>query len=665
MNSLRIEELALPGARLGAENPLPELANVGGANTPMKISPEIPEEDRKYFGYGANRSILPYPLQTDYDRTRMPRRFRAVVMENEILKATFLPQLGGRLWSLYHKPLSRELLYVNPVFQPANLALRNAWISGGVEWNMSFCGHHPFTCAPLHTARVMDADGNQILRMYEWERLRGLLFQMDVSLPPGSPVLLVRVRLVNGNPHEIPTYWWSNIAVPQNEGHRVLVPANWAMSFGYGGELARIPVPYGKEGRDNSYPTHIESSNDFFFRLPDNVAPWITALDGQGKGLFQTSTSNLRGRKLFVWGTSAGGQRWQEFLSEPGHPYTEIQAGLGRTQAECVPMPALADWAWMEAYGLLEADADCVHGRNWDEAVAHAGRKIAEVISPEALERRLAETALLADTPPVEILQLGSGWGALEELRRAKQGERPLGKPGTPFPVESLTARQQPWKVLLETGCFPATEAGWEDPNWVIQKPWLELLEEAVAAGSDHYESWFHLGLMAFAQGSIDQARTAWERSLALFRSPVVLRNLSVLAAWEGDQENRVKLIKEAWERAPEVSPLAIECLNALLEADLSKEAAGMAETLPAPIREHGRVRLILGKAWLQLGEMDKLRQLFDSGWEVEDLKEGDNSVSDLWIAYQRALEPARYHDDPPPVPPRFDFRMRVPEKAV
>jgi hypothetical protein len=54
-----------------------------------------------------------------------------VVLENDILKATFMPVSGGRLWSLYHKPEQRELLNRNPVFQPANLANRNAWFSGG------------------------------------------------------------------------------------------------------------------------------------------------------------------------------------------------------------------------------------------------------------------------------------------------------------------------------------------------------------------------------------------------------------------------------------------------------------------------------------------------------------------------------------------------------
>ena len=43
---------------------------------------------------------------------------------------------------------------MNPVFQPGNLAIRNAWFSGGVEWNMGIRGHSVYTCSPVFAARV-------------------------------------------------------------------------------------------------------------------------------------------------------------------------------------------------------------------------------------------------------------------------------------------------------------------------------------------------------------------------------------------------------------------------------------------------------------------------------------------------------------------------------
>ena len=114
-----------------------------------------------------------------------------------MLTATFLPGYGGRLWSLVHRPTGRELLHRNPILQPANLALRDAWLAGGVEWNIGATGHWPLTCSPLHAVRLSAPDGTPVLRMYEFERLRRVVMTVDAWLPAGSPTLMVHVALHN------------------------------------------------------------------------------------------------------------------------------------------------------------------------------------------------------------------------------------------------------------------------------------------------------------------------------------------------------------------------------------------------------------------------------------------------------------------------------------
>ena len=150
MQELRYEKVIVSAADIGPENPLPPLHSTRDihANCKQIEIPGIPDEILSNMAYGHIPNILPYTLQDGYTRLRQSRELKVAVLENEVLRATFLLEYGGRMWSLVHKPTGRELLDRNPVFQPANLALRNAWFSGGVEWNIGTIGPCPFTCSP-------------------------------------------------------------------------------------------------------------------------------------------------------------------------------------------------------------------------------------------------------------------------------------------------------------------------------------------------------------------------------------------------------------------------------------------------------------------------------------------------------------------------------------
>ena len=120
--------------------------------------------------------------------------------------------------------------------------------------------------------------------------------------------------------------------------------------------MKRVPIPRDAAGLDVTYSTHLPDATDYFYDIPANRRPWITALDADGKGLVHASTKELGSRKMFAWGMNPGGRHWQEFLSVPNQPYLEIQAGVARTQFECFPMAARSELTWTEAYGLLEID---------------------------------------------------------------------------------------------------------------------------------------------------------------------------------------------------------------------------------------------------------------------------------------------------------------------
>jgi hypothetical protein len=617
---LSAQDLVLPAASLGEENPLAPLRSQQELHQVQNLA-ELPADLRENIQYGRLHSPLPCFNQDGYDRSLVDRAFPALVLENDHLRATVLPSLGGRLYSLVHKASGEELLYRNPVFQPANLALRNAWWAGGVEWNVGSTGHWTGTCEPLHAARVEGPDGTPVLRLWELERTRNLITQLDFWLPADSEFLYVGIRLQNPSDTEVPAYWWSNIAVEQSPETRVLVPADQAWRFGYGKRLDLIDVPL-YEGTDLTYPMRHGRAVDFFFEPLAGERPWIASVDADGNGLVQASTERLQGRKLFVWGEGAGGQRWQEWLSPglQGHGYAEIQAGLARTQMEHLKLPAATSWHWLEAYGRLSVNPDVAHS-DWTPARTGAS----DVLRPllDALPDRERQWLEVVDAAPAEQLAVGSGWGALELTRTGWKVS-----PGTPFAEETMTSRERAWLPLLD-GRLPATDAV---PDGTLVG-WKELLEKA----EDNWLVWYHRGVARYYADDTQGAIDAWLHS---GDNPWALRNLGFVTGELSYYERAVEL-------SPDLVELLVEAVGVALAVDVNR-----AGRLLDRVADDPRIRLLRIRHALQSGDPQTAHDLLADGIQLPTVREGANPLADLWVETEEALGTNR------PVPSQYQFGM-------
>ncbi len=361
MTHLRIEPLTIPSCPLGEENPLPYFRDEQ-TDQPFHAHDSIPLPERELAGWQTGFRVLPYRMQDQYTRERRLTTWQTVVLENNILKATFSPSLGGRLLSLYHKPQGRELLYRNPVFQPANLALRNAWFSGGIEWNVGQYGHALNNCSPVFAAEIRDASGEAGLRLYDFDRTKGFFWQVDFYLPQDSSFLQAHCRVINPAPKEQALYWWTNIALAEKPDVRVLAPVQRVIYVDLGGDQhfygeANLPVLPTTNGKDGSYPTHFDFASEYFYQCDGEEMPWEAALDGEGRGFIEASTEQFKYRKMFCWGMHQGGRHWQEFLSVPNSTYLEIQSGMTRTQLHGLKIKARSQVEWTQVFGYFAGEA--------------------------------------------------------------------------------------------------------------------------------------------------------------------------------------------------------------------------------------------------------------------------------------------------------------------
>jgi len=260
MSTLKFEKFKIKGATLGDASCLPDIKNDDYIRAALTILPEVTEKEKTYIGKGMIPTLLPHQVQNQYDRAREELEFDGAVLENEYLKATFVTSLGGRLWSLYDKKEEKELLYANDVFQPGNLALRNAWFSGGVEWNIGIKGHNMWTCSPLFAEELKDTDGTPMLRMYEFERIRGVAYSITAKLD--KDVLLIHPEIENTSDEEVYMYWWSNIAVDETSHTRVISPCTKSFRCAYeegAYYLGNADIPI-NDGIDVTYTTNLKRS---------------------------------------------------------------------------------------------------------------------------------------------------------------------------------------------------------------------------------------------------------------------------------------------------------------------------------------------------------------------------------------------------------------------
>lgn len=632
--SITLQRRTFRIAELGRESELPMLGRP--LENPYTLADNLPAEIVESSRYGNPSSLYPYRLQDNYSRTLAARELPVVVLENDHLRASVLPGLGGRLWSLWDKAAGKELLHSPQTVQFANLGLRDAWFAGGIEFNIGTRGHSPTTCAPLHTALVTLPDGREVLRMWEFERMRGVIFRIELWLPEDSKALLTAMSIVNPSDADVPMYWWTNAAVPQQAGSRVLAPAETAYATDYANGIARVD-PRAENGVDATWPINSPRARDYFFDIAPDRQPWVMNVDPDGDGLAMLSTSRLRGRKLFVWGTGAGGRHWQHWLSPDGENYAEIQAGLAQTQFQHLRLPGGERWSWVEAYGNAHPDVTTAHGDDWAAAVAECGRAAEDLCSAADLEAALADHLARWDVPPDQVWCRGSGWGAVEEGLRSRSGRSWPAGPGTPFDG-AASASEQPWLDLLAGRKLGGT------PGFAAGREWLELL------GTDSAVAVLHGAVIAHSLGEHERAAAGYRALLDAEQAPAELtahahRGLALLAADPAAAADHYELACAA---RPQWRTLLVEAARHLLGAAEPRRALRLLDAATGDLAADGRIVFLRAEALAGCGEIDAAATLLRAGIVVPDLREGEVSLAELW----RRVRPGE------PVPAEYEFDM-------
>ncbi len=649
--TITLEKMILRGPKAVYENPLPKFRDPLHDREIKNNGSLKADEAGETLGKNTGARVLPYRMQDEYTRSREPVERDVIVMENDKLKAVFLPWHGGKLYSLTEKATGRPILFTNSVFQPANLAIRDAWTSGGIEWNISQLGHTFSTCSPVFFTKITPDNAEPFLRMYDYERQKNIFWSVDFHLPEGSDALIAHVRIVNDEPFEKPMYWWTNTACIETENCRVfsetsdVIYQDWVKYIDDSGKTryrangfghAKMPFYTDDTGfnhieYDASYPKRCPRSCEYFFQNDaDLKVPWEAVGYEDGFMFFEKSTQPLRFRKMFCWGNGRGGRFWCDFLSEQGKgDYVELQAGIAPTQVHGASIGANAEIRFTQAFSCARvSDASALYG-DWAESKKAAFGAISGVLSDSELLKNDARARELSKADAdFEILYGGTGWGALERVRRETRGAGVPG--GFLFPEGTMQAEQKQWLSLIKTGKLGNADA----ESFMVNDDWRQALEnDASDAGR------LLLGVLQMENGRTEAAEEAW-RSVSNKRFlPMAKRNLAQTALRRGDEDSAIELMKSAISEGGSELHCAYtrEYMQLLLKAKRYQEAWDAFISSPERVRKDDRASLLAGAAAIETGEYEYLDELFKV--EHATIREGETSLTELWFRREAARE--------------------------
>lgn len=347
---VRVEELVIP-----TYMPAPPDKN------PMFL------EKRVY--QGSQGKVYPLPFTDRINEKPVERKWQAIWIENEYIRALVLPEIGGRIHALQDKTNGYDVLYNQHVIKPALVGLAGPWISGGIEFNWPQ-HHRPATFLPVDFAIEEEADGSKTVWCSDHEPMARMKGMHGICLRPGKAYLELKVRAYNRTPHMQTFLWWANVATRVHESYQSFFPpdvyyvadhARRSMSeypccrsryYGVNyGERARKGVAESERPKKfiptncggRSVTDYAANDLSFYANIPvptsymcmGSKEDFFGGYDYAAQaGIVHYANHHISpGKKQWTWGNHEFGYAWDRNLTDPDKhseygPYIEIMAGV-------------------------------------------------------------------------------------------------------------------------------------------------------------------------------------------------------------------------------------------------------------------------------------------------------------------------------------------------
>lgn len=280
--------------------------------------------------------VYPYVSYSETSNRPVLKKYRFIVLENDYVKITICPDLGGKVYSMIHKPSGKEVLYVPGVIRYTRILPRFYFVAGGIE--VSF----PISHSPTQNETILYKIDRTKERTYvtcgERELRFGMQWSVEYSLGEQDNFLTQRVLFYNPGASSYPWMSWSNAALPSAPDTKYDFPKGNVLSHS-----SKIDtIDWQKQGPKTE--SDIKEMTGYFWKTKDANA-FGAFTPSMGTGLYHIADDKIAsGIKLWSYGVGDD-STWSTLSTAKHQTYLEIQGGpIGDQSIKLEMQPKQTRW---------------------------------------------------------------------------------------------------------------------------------------------------------------------------------------------------------------------------------------------------------------------------------------------------------------------------------
>lgn len=326
-----------------------------------------------------------YHINSWHDNEIVEEQYQALVIENEYIKLTLVPEFGGRIISFIYKPTGHEQLYQNPVGAPYGINEGNFYYN----WLMVWGGIFPTFPEPEHgkswllpwAVEVLHESTDSVwVQMALKDTLSysgkpgsfnngttGLTCLATVKLAKGQSSFDLHLELINDDATSKKyEYWTCNTWSPGSEIGNTFSPLNSEMivpiefyqaRWSPGNWIVNSPIDE-KSGLGNDILKYenlrfLENWKDMgiAYAYPEMSSNFYGVINHENEeGIFRVSDNSITpGLKFWTWGADAIDNNPQNFYDNK-RSYIELWSGHSGEFFEDATIAAQSSIAWTERF---------------------------------------------------------------------------------------------------------------------------------------------------------------------------------------------------------------------------------------------------------------------------------------------------------------------------